>query len=105
MLLLLFVSFVLSDYVPPLPCPVPEDRANAWLIKTQCWETYTCCFKELINNISTSCCYAYGNDGPYKCCGTGEPKNRSWIFLILIIPGVLLLVALIMWYDRFCRRQ
>ena len=106
MILLLFINLILADYIPPLPCPVPEDRANAWLIKSQCWERYSCCFKEVINNISTSCCYAYGNDGPYKCCGTGEPEEGfSWLYFLWIIPGILLVLALALWYDLKCGRQ
>ena len=98
MILLLFINLILADYIPPLPCPVPEDRANAKLVKDSCYKFYTCCFNEIINDIETSCCYAYGNDGPYKCCGRSEYDP------LVAVTIIFLFAALITFYIIYYRK-
>ena len=54
----------------PVQCPAPEDRLSAWYSGKTCdFSNFGCCFDEIINGDKISCCYAYGSDGPLKCCG------------------------------------
>ena len=62
----------ISANSPPAPhqCPVPEDRARAYYNGQVCYTAqYSCCFTEKFENGTAPCCYAYGSNGPYKCCG------------------------------------
>lgn len=76
---------------PPLPCPTPEDRDNAYYTNGTCSGRYSCCFNEPVidpisgNSSNMSCCYAYGADGPYKCCGRTNDHSEL-IFLLFALP-------------------
>lgn len=72
-------------------CPVPEDRQLAWYSGAPCQSTkVSCCFTELINNVSLSCCYAYGTDGPIKCCGRDDTSIivLASIFSVFGVLGI-----------------
>lgn len=84
MLLLLFLLLVEAN---KLQCPHPEDRANAWYSGKTCdsfCSSWGCCFNELIDGNTTSCCYAYGTDGPIKCCGSDVSRDWNTYFFILL---------------------
>lgn len=92
---LLFITIIFAGYSPaiqPLPCPSTEDRKIAWYTGTYCYQAYSCCFDEQVegsdgNYTVMSCCYAYGNNGPYKCCGRDNNKGSSAIFLLFLLPA------------------
>lgn len=71
-----------------MQCPVPEDRLNAWYRGICSGGNYDCCF----NEINTTCCYAYGSNGPIKCCGI-ETDHVFMIFGIIML--VLISIAII----------
>lgn len=93
---------------PPLPCPTPEDRENATYTGGVCYGRYSCCFDELVNNSTMSCCYAYGSDGPYKCCGR-NPDSSDLLFLIILIPCspliIIISVYLVVGCINCCKKQ
>lgn len=92
LLLLVFLSNYQCYSPPPAPlqCPVPADRAIAWYNGKLCYERYACCFTENRGgNITASCCYAYGSDGPYKCCGIGH--DYTLIIVLSSVFGVIFL--------------
>lgn len=89
---LLFIIVVSGGYVTsPLPCPTPEDITNASYTGGTCSERYSCCYAESVMNPTNGnfsimpCCYAYGSDGPYKCCGR-SPDYSAFLLLLLLIP-------------------
>jgi hypothetical protein len=90
----LFVIAVVCATPSPPQCPTPEDRAHARYNGQTCSLPYGCCFSEQMGNETVSCCYAYGSDGPYKCCGspsTGEiilAVAIGFIFMSIIIGMV-----------------
>lgn len=45
------------------------------------------------------CCYAYGTDGPYKCCGSDFDQN-SLLFLLLLLPIPIILILGIIYCCR-----
>jgi len=90
----LFIAITSAGYSPPypsLPCPSTEDRKIAWYTGGTCSQRYSCCFDEEIdlngNFTVMSCCYAYGNNGPYKCCGRDYDKGSPAIFLLFLLPA------------------
>lgn len=95
---LLFIIVLFSGYSPPppppLPCPISEDRENAWYTGGTCSARYSCCFDESVmdslsgNSSIMSCCYAYGTTGPYKCCGRSDDESSLLLLLLLLIPVV-----------------
>lgn len=96
LLVILFFTVIICSSAP-LPCPSPEDRINAWYSGSYCYESYSCCFTEGIidsngNSTAMSCCYAYGTDGPYKCCGLNP--YYPLFFLLLLIPVIGILFAI-----------
>lgn len=86
-ILILVLSVYDASPPPPLQCPVPEDRAKAWYNGDKCSIGYSCCFNELIDNRTLSCCYAYGSDGPYKCC---ERASQTWFIILLSLLASLI---------------
>ena len=113
-LLCLCFTFVISGYVPPsptappLPCPTPEDRNIAYYTNGTCSERYFCCFNEEVIDLITgnfsnmSCCYAYGADGPYKCCGR-SPDNSWPIFLLFALPPLPFIFLLFYCFYKTCK--
>ena len=102
---LLFV-IVISGYVPPrhasptIPCPIFSNRSDALYTGQVCSERYSCCFSESImdpisGNFSTmSCCYAYGTNGTYKCCGRNSDYSVL-LLLLLLLPITPFIIGLI----------
>ena len=91
-LLMYNIPVIESTISPPAPfqCPVPEDRAKAYYNGETCDQyRYSCCFSEVLNGNATTCCYAYGQNGPYKCCG-----SLSVMYILLcVFSGIMLLFA------------
>ena len=79
-------------------CPTPEDRKHAWYSGRVCKHpnNYQCCFNELINNHTMSCCYAYGTDGPIKCCGRDPPSNDDFDMLTMVIVACVVAMAFLL---------
>lgn len=87
---------------PPAQCPTPEDRAKAWDSGWTCGPYYSCCFTETRGNSTASCCYAYGNDGPYKCCGRTH-SDRDFTIAISVVfggAGLAFIVIVLVVYIR-----
>lgn len=87
--MLLLILFIISlCEADPLPCPVPQDRENATYNGGLCFRSYSCCFRELIveKNKTSLCCYAYGEEGAYKCCG--RITNDSGLILALVLTTI-----------------
>lgn len=71
-------------------CPSATERAAAFLLGENCTSIFTCCFAEMIDNISLSCCYAYVDDRTAKCCS----RPWSWQIIFTFLAVLLMLLVL-----------
>lgn len=96
----LVVALILTSFAAgsgcPRQCPVPEDRAIACDSNLPCYGSYTCCFPEQRENTTVSCCYGYGPEGTYKCCGRAtDPMEIIFIPALVSILSMLLIFIII----------
>jgi hypothetical protein len=83
-------------------CPVPKDRIHAFY-SGACRGIGGCCFNELVNNVSSSCCYQYGTNGPIKCCGWDNSISQVGIFFIVVAAFIIYLLIMILVGRRIIR--
>jgi hypothetical protein len=92
------LSFILchaaSSIMAPYQCPTPEDRAVAWYIDGGCRGEYSCCYTEMHLNVTASCCYTYGTNGPVKCCGRDNALPVALIVILSTAGGLLFAAGL-----------
>jgi len=93
-ILFLYVTLCSSSTPVPLPCPTPEDRAVAWYSGRLCASSYSCCYTEPLGNTTASCCYSYGSDGPYKCCG--RDPELGFIIGMSVVGGLCLILIIVL---------
>ena len=82
-------------------CPNEVEREHAWDSQKACGSSATgpCCFSELYMNpvtfnvTNTTCCYAFGTDGPLKCCGTNA--DTTGIIFGSVLGGVFITIIII----------
>lgn len=100
-ILFLYVTLCSSSGPVPMPCPTPQDRAIAWYSGSQCVASYSCCFTEPLGNTTASCCYSYGSDGPYKCCG--RDPEIGFIIGMSVSGGLCLIIIIVLVSVQSCR--
>lgn len=104
-MIMFFMGNLIASYMtmtPPYQCPTPEDRARAWDSGQTCGPSYSCCFTETRGNSTASCCYAYGSDGPYKCCGR-TLSDRDFIIIMSVVfggAGLVFIIIVLVVYIR-----
>jgi hypothetical protein len=110
LLFLLFFTITFAGYSPSihlLPCPSIDDRKIAWYTGSYCYQAYSCCFDEQVedsdgNFTAMSCCYTYGNNGPYKCCGRDRNGESSVIFLLFLLPAATFIFMILYYCWQLC---
>jgi hypothetical protein len=82
-------------------CPVPEDRKIAEYSGVCYFHSdYGCCFPEIFNKTTTSCCYRYSENGSEKCCGeyqyhfSVDTKDPFGILMVLLFIIAILFILL-----------
>lgn len=104
LLIIFFVYTYARQHSHQLQCPTQEDRAIATYSGYGCYRDYGCCFQESIDNIGVSCCYAYGSNGPYKCCSNGAILTDIIVILSFIVGTATICTAYMMFsflYSRY----